>query len=112
MSDLSYDDIINRKDQKIKKIYVHRWKGNIYIKEFSVQEKEDWEKYLEGKDKKDILSALVSRAVCDKEGNLLFKEKDIKELNKQSCVAMQQIADEVMKMHQISVEDIERIEKN
>lgn len=115
MATLTRDMILAIQDRNMKKIHIKAWGGDVYIKQLSGEEQDKFEQdSFMSKDKSvvGVRARLVSIAICDADGNKMFKPDDIKALQAKSSAVLNQLYDEIIALNRISDEDIEEIAKN
>ena len=107
--------ILAANDIDLEPVYVPQWKETVYVKTLSGTERE---RYLasitrttgKGRHKDtevltiEATAKLLSRTLCDQDGNLLFTEKDVPALGKKSSLAMDLVSKVAAKLNGFGVE--------
>ena len=95
--------ILELNDIRIEKVHVPEWKGDIYIKEMTGNERDSFALAHRVMDKtKSSIGALYAVfTVVDKDGNLLFSEADISSLSKKSGKALDRIFDKAEELNRV-----------
>lgn len=95
---LSRDQILAIPDQKIELVFIAEWNDSVYVKSMTGQERDKFEaSIIEQKGKSqtvkidNIRAKLCAYTICDKDGNLLFTEKDILALGAKNANALTKI---------------------
>lgn len=116
---LTKEQILGASDIQIKKVEIPEWNGFVFVKGMTAKERDDFEASIirmNGKvrkvDMRDLRAKLVSKSICDKDGKLLFDEKDIKELGEKSASAVQRIFTVAQELSGLTDEDAEELLKN
>lgn len=104
LPDLTMQQIIEAKDRVIKRVAVPEWGGAIYVRSMSSGEKE---RYIKSVRRKIVSGAniteevvleessarLAQMTICNKAGELMFNQAQIKVLTGKSAKAMQRVVD-------------------
>ena len=113
---LSKDQILNADDQKIEKVDVPEWGGEVCIKTMSGHQRDKYEsdciKASERKDFVNMRAKLAVLTICDEEGNLVFDEKEINSLTRKSASALEKVFAASCKLNGITDDDVKELEKN
>lgn len=116
---LTKEQILGASDIQIKKVEIPEWNGFVFVKGMTAKERDGFEASIirmNGKvrkvDMRDLRAKLVSKSICDKDGKLLFDEKDIKELGEKSASAVQRIFTVAQELSGLTDEDAEELLKN
>ena len=114
MSVLDRNSILQASDVVIESLEVPEWKGTVYVKSMSGQERDSFEASLVSKDGKNpvyanIRAKLVVRTACDETGKRLFSEADIPDLTRKSAAALQRIFEVAQRLSGISSKDVEEM---
>ncbi len=117
MTDLTFDDIVSSSDLKTEKIWVKEWNGDVYIRQMTGKENDDWEKSRFDKDGKFNLTNARARlvAVClvDKDGKQIFNDiTKIEKLSGKSAVVLNRLVDKITELNKVTQEDVEELAKN
>lgn len=109
----SKDDILKSEDSKPIELDVPEWGGKILIGAVSGENREKWEKEFVKKPQPPTVRAmLISFAVVDHAGKLIFTEKDIEALNKKNWRALDRVYDAVIAYNVIGQANVEAEAKN
>jgi len=119
---LTAQDILDIDDVIIEPHPVPQWKGTVFVRSVSAQERGDIEagaavfKEHKGKDSsfaRDFTVRFAWLAMCDKDGKRLFsKIEDVAKLKQKNAAAIASIAEHAQKLSGFSKEDMEELEKN
>jgi hypothetical protein len=120
---LSREEILGINDKEIILVEVPAWekitgkKVAIYMKSWTASERDSWEAEMyagrnEMKSMFDFRAKLVSRTICDAEGNLLFTQKDVKALGAKSAKALDFLFEKAQQLNGMKKEDIEELTAN
>ena len=114
MSVLDRNSILQASDVVIESLEVPEWKGTVYVKSMSGQERDSFEASLVSKDGKNpvyanIRAKLVVRTACDETGKRLFSEADIADLTRKSAAALQRIFEVAQRLSGISSTDVKEM---
>jgi hypothetical protein len=122
---LTRDLLLQKDDLKIEKVELSR--GHVFVREMTGREKDIWEqsmlKQKPSGDRnrgieyettlEDFRAKLAVVTICDSEGNLLFEQKDVKNLNKvMSASNMEKIISVAQRLNAITESDKEEVLKN
>ena len=120
MSELNYkeirDIILKSNDIELERVYVKKWKCEVYIKQLTGDEQDIFEKERLNEDGTfnlhNFRARLVSMCLCDKEGKNIFKPEHIPELSKKNGAVLNNLVDKINKVNLITQDDIEILAKN
>ena len=107
---LGHDDILKIADIKIEKVYIDEWKANVYLKGLSGNARDEWEEFIlksrsGNGSMRGIRAKLASLSLCDENGNLLFKQKELEALGEKSAAALQRIFEKSQDLSRIGNQD-------
>ena len=95
---LKRDDILKAQDIKTEKVNIPEWGGDIYVKELTGEERNEYESFLidlaNGKKAHkmdEARSRLAVLSICDEEGKRLFTDDDIKALSRKNAKALMRV---------------------
>ena len=115
---LTRDDIFSAKDVEIEKVEVPEWGGHVFIKGMTAASRGAIEAAISttrGKGAQSNIAQIRERiaaaSVCDKDGALLFTQKDIKELGERSVAALDKIVEAATRLSAISQDDFDELAK-
>lgn len=122
MGDLSKDVILAAQDTIIQQIHCPEWGGDVYAKSISGRDRDAWEFFLSGERKKaqeekryynpkHFRASCLVMSLCNKEGTLLFTEKDVEALSGKSSKVLDRLFDVVSKINGLG-QDVEEAAKN
>lgn len=115
MSDLR-DKILNVKDRELKKVFVDQWGFDVYLKQTSAKEQEEFEQAIFTKDgapATNTRAKFLAAALVDEGGEKLFtKPGDIEALSDKNGAALSFLAEELIKLNRISPEELDDLAKN
>lgn len=113
---LGKSDILKVSDIDIELVEVPEWGGSVYVKGMTGTERDAYEASImeqRGKSSKvnleNFRAKLIAFSVCDKDGKLLFSQKDIAEIGKKSAAALQRVYDVATRLSAISKSDVEEL---
>ena len=116
---LTREQILKASDIAIEKVSVPEWGGDVYVKGMTAKERDSFESSIiikAGKHQRvnmnNIRAKLVARSICDKDGELMFTEKDVSVLADKSASAMQKVFAVAQRLSGITEEDTEDLLKN
>jgi len=117
---LNKQDIVQVKDVKVEAVHVPEWGGTVYVRSISAAERglieEAAAKFKESKGKDSFARTFTvkfaSLALCDKDGERLFDDKDLSLLQQKNAAAISRIAEAAQRLSGFSKEDMEELEKN
>jgi hypothetical protein len=119
---LSANEILDIIDVVIEPHPVLQWKGMVYVRSVSAQERGEIEagaamfKEHKGKDAtfaRDFTVRFAWLAMCDENGTRLFsKIEDVAKLKQKNAAAIASIAEHAQKLSGFSKQDMEELEKN
>lgn len=86
---LTRDDILNIKDLQVELVPAPEWGGDVYVRGMTGEEYGEYEAFLSknvDEEKKtvnmvNVRAKLASLTICDKDGNRIFTEDDVKSLS-------------------------------
>jgi len=114
---LTREDILGASDIVIEKVPVPEWlNGFAYVKGMTGAERDQFESSIvqqRGKNHRvnmvNIRAKLVAQTACNKEGERLFTDADVKALGKKSAVALQRLFDVAQRLSGITSDDIDEL---
>lgn len=109
---LSRDDILKTEDISHKRVEVKEWGGAIQLRQLSVDEVEGYEAFALTKPKSGLVARLLSLAICDDEGNRIFKDEDVVALGKKNSAVTVRLYKIASKMNALSDVAAKELEKN
>lgn len=113
---LSRDAILKANDIKTIDIDVPEWGGSVRVATISGAARDRFETSMVNKNGSlnsvNLRAKLVAACVVDDKGNLLFKESDIDELGKKSCIALNRVFQAAQKINGMGNSEIEDSAKN
>lgn len=116
MKYLTAQDALNAEDRKFIDMDIPEWGGKVRIGTISGKARDRYELLALNPDGKfnnyNIRAHLVASCLYDESGKLLFSEKDIDKLGDKSCVVLDRIYTEALKLSQIGREAVEELAKN
>ena len=109
-------DILAIADMNIRRVWVPAWNNHIFLRTPTALEKGRFEASVAGEEKKRDIKTLKLRlavmCICDGNGKRLFNDEDIPKLGEKSAQAIETIANESLKMIQITEAELEGAVKN
>lgn len=116
MTLLTREQIFEAKDIKSELVTVPEWGGDVYVTELSGSARDQFEGSLVGKNGgtnlTNVRAKLVAASVTDKDGNLLFTDKDVARLGKKSGKALDRIYEAAQRLSKITDDEVEELAKN
>ena len=111
---LNKDQILAVSDATIKTVSVPEWGGEVCIRGLTGAQRDTFETRLVRQRSKSgavdttgLRSLLCSLAMCDEQGNPLFTEADMPELEKKSAAALQRVFDAASRMNGMAADSVE-----
>lgn len=126
MSGLTREQILNQKDFEVKKVDTPEWGDGafVYIRSFNGHSRSKYEGYcsrgaIEVKSRnkkatedeigaslldKGIRGLMMTLSICDKDGNLLFREEDGKQLEERSSVVVERLFHAITELNGLNIE--------
>ena len=116
MAMLSKNEILSCDDKRTKKLHVKQWDGDVIVAELTAFDRDTFEQtslaLKAGGKAENISSRLVSLCLVDEAGKRLFSDEDIKALGQRSGSAMNQVLETVLKLNNLTDDDIDELAKN
>lgn len=122
---LTRDQILKSQDRVIKKVDVPAWGDCVYVRSLSGAERDEFEEgnLIRERDKKrgtmsydvrmqNAKVRLVTMAVCDESGNLLFQESDVETLATKNAAAIAHLYNVAASLSGITDDDLDELLKN
>jgi hypothetical protein len=111
---LTAEQILSADDMGLKKVNVHEWGGDVFIRVMSVGERDAYERKWIGKKETGIdnfRTQYLAGVLCDEGGKLLFTRDQIDALAQKSGAVMGRLFDEAMKHNRMTEEDVQELGK-
>ncbi len=119
MKQLTRDDILSAEDLKSECVEVPEWGGEVIVREMTGTERDAWEtsvvSTVDGKVKinsVNMRAKLVAVSIVDSDGKRLFSDKDVVELGKKSCAALDRCVDVAKRLSRIGEDELEALGKD
>ena len=118
LPDLSAEQILSQTDSEIRPLEVPEWKGTVYIRTISGNERDAVEYALEidkrtgERRQKQFRAYFASLVLCDSSGRRLFQAKDVPSLGQKCGAAIERIVDEGLKLNKFAPDDVEQMVGN
>lgn len=121
---LDLDGIIGINDEIIEELYVSQWKAKVRVKGMTAEQRDHYETHMfklktnsstgRLEDLSGIRARVVAACLCDKDGKLLFSDKDDtwKVLNQKSAAAIADIFEVCMTLSGLGAEDEGKPDEN
>lgn len=110
---LNKNDIFASKDLTFREVEIPQWGGNVRIKVMSIAEQIAFERLNKSKkDDSELVFALLSQCCVDEDGNHLFNEDDISELNKKSSTPVLVLFKACLDLNSMNQVDLDKQAKN
>lgn len=113
---LNKESILAVQDLQTKEVPVPAWGGSVRLRGLSAGERESLEQEILDKNgkvvTKNLRAKLIVRCAVDEDGNRLFTDADIEELNKKSSAAIDLLFLESQKLNGMSDKDVEDLAGN
>jgi hypothetical protein len=110
---LTKAEILGAADLKVTRVEVKEWKGHVYVRALTVEDRLELEALGEGAKASDVLATIVACALCDEAGARLFTTpEDIAALTKKNAGVLLALSAKVRKLNAMSMADVEEIAKN
>lgn len=115
---LTRETILKADDLKKELVNVPEWGGDVYVRGMTGADRDKFEASIvqtRGKDQTlnmtNIRAKLASMTICDKQGNRIFTEADVKDLSNKSAHALQRIFVVAQKLSGIGDDDVKELAK-
>jgi len=116
---LNKDDILNAPDLPMEEVEVPQWGGTVLIRGMTGAQRDAFEALMLD-DKADNVQNLrqnfrarmVSMAIVDAEGNIMFTPEDIDALGNKSAQALDLVFEKIQKLNAFKKEDVDELVKN
>jgi len=115
MALLTKEQILSKDDLKSEIVEVPEWGGEVRVCTMSGFARDRFELSITGKtgnNMENIRAKLAAATIVDESGNLLFNEKDLAELGKKSCAALDRVFAASQRVNLITNSDVESLAKN
>ncbi len=116
---LTREAILNAFDLPTEEVHVPEWGGKVRVRGLTGAERDKFEAALmevQGQNMRirmqNARALLVVLGVVDEEGNHVFSEKDVKALGEKSAVALERVANAVMRLSGLQPGEIEELQEN
>lgn len=110
---LSKQDVFSAEDCTYENITISEWGGDVRIKVMSIEEQIKFETLnREKKSDNELVFALLSQCCVDENGEHLFNDADIEELNKKSSTPVLKLFNACLKLNTMSKTALEDQAKN
>lgn len=83
----------------------------VYIKQLTAKEREEYEDKLQDTGKHEVRATVASLCVCDENGNLVFSEDDVPQLNEVPSKVLMKIFAKFNEINGVGVDEVKEIEK-
>ncbi len=104
-------DRILQSKAKVHAVEVPEWGGTVYVRQWTVAERQDFRMAYEKAEKEgkaaDLVTLLVAMSVCDKDGKREFLDEEAALLKAQSAVVLDRVALEAMRFNGLLPESVE-----
>jgi hypothetical protein len=113
----SRDAILGAKDTIIEFCPTPEWPCDVYVKSLNGSQRDSFEASLvktNGKGRRsvsynDVRAKLVVKTACDKDGKLLFSDRDIDQLTLKSASALQRVFEVAQRLSGITESDVQEL---
>ena len=116
---LNRESILAVSDIKIEKVAVPEWGGDVYVKAMTGAEKDSYDDSICSFDGEgvqmtltDATAKLCARTICDKDGKLMFSNKDVNALSKKNGRALERCSKVARRLSGYGKGEIEKLVKN
>ena len=120
---LTRDDVMACKTLKRAMVFVPEWKGNLWVRELTAAERDDYEQSLMSTRRvgkrvdvqpnfRNAKARMAVKATIDTQGNRVFTDKDAEVLGEKSSAALNVLADKIQELSGMTAGDLEDLEKN
>lgn len=112
---LTKEQIFAAKFDRLKRVHVPEWGGDVWVKALSADERDSFEadnrevREAGGDPYRGLRARLAVITVCDEAGNLLFDDGDAAELGKRLAGPLDKIADVAMQLCGMSKRDAQQL---
>lgn len=115
MSNLDAAGILAAQDTLTDEITVPEWGGRVFIRSMTGTERDTWEVYAQGQMSAKVVTIrarLAAICLCDASGKRLFTDADTAKLAEKSGSALDRVYEAAVRLNGLSVDEVEKIEKN
>lgn len=116
MAVLTADQILAAQDDRLEKVAVPEWGGEVCVRNLSGTERNEFEAGLVDSKGKvtlaNISARLLSLALCDEQRKPLFTKGDVARLGKKNAAALGRLFERAKELSGISKEDVEEYAGN
>lgn len=115
MSTLTRDQILDADDLAIEgPIEIEEWDGEVYLREMSAKEREEYENEVVTGDPQDpevntehMRARLLVRALCDEDGERLFETDDMEALSERSADVLGRLFERAQRLSGLAPDQME-----
>lgn len=115
MNALNRDAILGASDLPVEEVEVPEWGGSVFLRSMTGSERDQWEMRIHNNGPENISNiraSLLVLTLVDKDGNRLFKDKDIEALGAKSSSVLSRLFDVARKLNALSSDDVEELAGN
>lgn len=113
MALLNKHQFLAKDDFEYKDVYIKELDGEIRIRALSVEDQLSFEQNAPNlEDGSELMFSLILKCCVDKDNNLLFEESDLKDIKKKSANVIITLFQEILKINQLSQDEVDTLAKN
>lgn len=116
MSPLTRDLILRATDIKNTRLDVPEWGGSVFVRGMNALQRDTMMKAIDPKQEpvpdSQLKAYLCAHCIVDDAGNSLFSDADIELLQQKNPVALDRVANEILRLSGIGADAVEVIAKN
>lgn len=101
--------ILAADDNKLDKVNVPEWGGEVFLKVLSGTDRDAFEEAYSEQKMKNFRSRFLVLTLCDEKGERLFTEAEVEELGKKSAVVLARLFDKAWSLNAFRNEDVEEL---
>jgi hypothetical protein len=98
-------------------VQVAEWEGSVWVRGLTVGERDQIDSEFnaaktKGKLPENLRAKMLVKGICDQDGQQLFSEADLPEINKLPSSSLEKIFDAILNLNKIGAGAVEEAEKN
>lgn len=98
-------------------VQIPEWEGSVWVRSLTVGERDQIDSEFnaarnKGKTPDNLRARMIIKGCCDEQGQALFTEADLAEINKLPATVLEKIFDSILRINRIGAGAVEEAEKN